>query len=79
MAEINENPDLKKEFDAQMLGSTMFFGQFSLLQLINPFFFGDNGGILRLHILSHRGDLHFSSSLTIGSIGRAKSFPIFGM
>ncbi len=38
MAEINEDPDEKKEFDAQMLALMDLIGQLSLPKRINSFF-----------------------------------------
>ncbi len=39
MAEINEDPDLKENFNAQMLAAANLMGQFSLHKLISSFFF----------------------------------------
>ncbi len=39
MAEINEDPDLKENFEAQMLAAVNLMGQFSLHKLIIPYIF----------------------------------------
>jgi hypothetical protein len=39
VAEINEDPDLKENFDAQMLAAVNLMGQYSLHKLIIPFSF----------------------------------------
>ncbi len=77
VAEIKQDPGLKKDFDAQMLAVIDTMGQYTH-RLIHAVLF--DRLLPSLHIRSTGSKYRLGDHLlAIGSIGREDAFPIFGM
>ncbi len=73
MAEINENPDLKEKFDAQMLAVTNLIGRLSRPKRINAIFFC-NGCALRCISLVTGALVFYNAFLPSGPTGERSPF-----